>query len=412
MSVAPLPPREPSGSAAFARLRDGLQALSDIEDWRWGDADLLAAVEASYRHLSAAHAAALALVAELDRRGLAPEAGAPTTAAWLTAQVQVPVGQARGQVRLAHALDHHPATAAALASGHGERRARPGHHRHPRRPPGHGRRQQTLVEAEQTLLGHAQRFTPKVVGRIGTHLAAVLDPDGPRPDDRDPADPGYYLHLRTRADGAAEGEFRLDPVTALTLHQLLDAGAAPRPSTVEGPDPRPAGQRRADAFADIIRAAAGCEQPLPGHGRPHLAVTVTLDQLRDGLPVLGPDHQTLTAEVIRRLACDAGIIPIVLGSRSEVLDVGRKRRTVPTGIRRALIVRDKGCAFPRCDRPPGWTDAHHIIPWSHGGPTSLDNLVLLCGHHHDTVHHRGWTVAMSEHGHPQFTPPAWLRTAA
>ena len=389
MSVAPLPPREPSGSAAFARLRDGLQALSDIEDWRWGDADLLAAVQASYRHLSAAHAAALGLVAELDRRGLAPEAGAPTTAAWLTARLQLPVGQARGQVRLAHALDHHPATAAALASGTVNVE--------------HARvitdtldalpatvDEQTLVEAEQTLLGHAERFTPKVVGRIGTHLAAVLDPDGPRPDERAPADPGYYLHLRTRADGAAEGEFRLDPVTALTLQQLLDAGAAPRPSTVQGPDLRPAGQRRADAFADIVRlAAAGCEQPLPGHGRPHLAVTVTLDQLRDGLPVLGPDRQTLTAAVIRRLACDAGIIPIVLGSRSEVLDVGRKRRTVPTGIRRALIVRDKGCAFPRCDRPPGWTDAHHIIPWSHGGPTSLHNLVLLCGHHHDTVHHRG-----------------------
>ena len=122
---------------------------------------------------------------------------------------------------------------------------------------------------------------------------------------------------------------------------------------------------------------------------------MTLDQLRDGLPVLGPDRQTLTAAVIRRLACDAGIIPIVLGSRSEVLDVGRKRRTVPTGIRRALIVRDKGCAFPRCDRPPGWTDAHHIIPWSHGGPTSLQNLVLLCGHHHDTVHHSRHYVTLA-----------------
>ena len=227
MSVAPLPPREPSGSGAFALLRDGLQALAGIEDWRWGDADLLAAVEASYRHLSAAHAAALALVAELDRRGLAPEAGAPTTAAWLTARVQLPVGQARGQVRLAHALDQHPATAQALQSGTVNVE--------------HARvitdtlaalpatvDEQTLVEAERTLLGHAQRFTPNVVGRIGTHLGAVLDPDGPAPDDRAPADPGYYLHLRTRPDGAAEGEFLLDPVTALTLQQLIDAGSPPR----------------------------------------------------------------------------------------------------------------------------------------------------------------------------------------
>jgi hypothetical protein len=101
---------------------------------------------------------------------------------------------------------------------------------------------------------------------------------------------------------------------------------------------------------------------------------------------------------------------MVLGSAGQVLDVGRATRVVPASIRRALIVRDKGCAFPRCDRPPGWTDAHHVIPWARGGPTSLQNLVLLCGHHHDTVHHRGWTVSIDPaDGLPAFMPPAWLR---
>ncbi len=75
------------------------------------------------------------------------------------------------------------------------------------------------------------------------------------------------------------------------------------------------------------------------------------------------------------MACDAQIIPIVLGSASQVLDIGRRCRTVPAGIRTALTHRDQGCAFPGCDRPPSWTDAHHIQPWSQGGPTTLSNLV-------------------------------------
>jgi hypothetical protein len=385
MSVAPMPPREPLGSAASASLSRGLEQLSGIEDWQWSDAELLVATESAYRHLAAATAAALRLVAEVDRRGIAPDAGAPTTAALLTARVQMQVGQARAQVRLAHALERRPATAEALASGAvNVEHARVITETLDTLPATAD--DATVVEAEETLLRHAESFTPKVVGRIGKHLCGVLDPDGPEPDDREPADPGYFLNLRTRDDGTAEGEFLLDPVTALTLTSLVDAHAKPRPSSVEGPDLRPAGRRRADALAEVVRLAAASDQPVPGQGRPSIAVTVSLAELRDRLPVLGPDDQTLTAADIRRLACDAGIIPVVLGSRGEVLDVGRRRRTVPTGIRRALIVRDKGCAFPQCDRPPDWTDAHHIIEWSDGGSTSLDNLVLLCGHHHDTIH--------------------------
>jgi hypothetical protein len=119
----------------------------------------------------------------------------------------------------------------------------------------------------------------------------------------------------------------------------------------------------------------------------------------------------IDAGVVRRMACDAGIIPIVLGSRSEVLDIGRRSRTVPAAIRRALIQRDQGYAFPSCGRPASWADAHHIIHWAHHGETALHNLVLLCEHHHTTVHHRGWTVRIDEHGLPAFTPPPWLRHA-
>ena len=257
----------------------------------------------------------------------------------------------------------------------------------------------------------AGRFGPTTLAKLGAHLAYVLDQDGKEPDESEPADPGYFLNLRTQPDGSCAGEFRLDPVTALTLSRLIEAGAAPRPAGVEGKDLRSGGRRRADALADLVFRAAGTPEPVPGMGRPTIAVTVTLDQLREGLPVLGPDHQTFTAATIRRIACDAHIIPIVLGSQSELLDVGRSARSVPVAIRRALIVRDKHCAFPGCTMPANMTDAHHIRHWSQRGPTELINLVLLCGHHHDTIHHRGWSVRMDEHGLPAFTPPPWLTAA-
>ena len=111
---------------------------------------------------------------------------------------------------------------------------------------------------------------------------------------------------------------------------------------------------------------------------------------------------------MRRLACDAAILPAVLGSTGQTLDVGRQRRLITGPLRRALVLRDRGCAFPGCDRPPRWCDAHHIHHWADGGTTSLTNAVLLCGHHHRHLHHSDWTVRLGGDGHPEFIPPAWL----
>ena len=91
---------------------------------------------------------------------------------------------------------------------------------------------------------------------------------------------------------------------------------------------------------------------------------------------------------------------------SVPLDVGRTYRSVPSWIRAALLVRDQHCAFPGCDRPPHWCQAHHIQHWADDGPTALSNLVLLCPHHHNAVHHDGWTVQIDPDTHlPAFTPP-------
>jgi hypothetical protein len=107
------------------------------------------------------------------------------------------------------------------------------------------------------------------------------------------------------------------------------------------------------------------------------------------------------------LACDAKIIPIVLGSAGEPLDVGRATRTWPAAIRRAIEARDQGCAMPGCDRPAAWCDVHHRKHWAEGGRTCADNGVLLCERHHTLVHQDGWHIELVG-GLPWFTPPAWI----
>ena len=116
---------------------------------------------------------------------------------------------------------------------------------------------------------------------------------------------------------------------------------------------------------------------------------------------------SISAAEARRLACDATIIPAVLGGPSELLDLGRGRRLFTGAARRALALRDRGCAFPGCDRPVGWCDAHHITAWAAGGATTVDNGVLLCGHHHRLIERRHWEIIIAGDGIPEFRPPPW-----
>ncbi len=118
------------------------------------------------------------------------------------------------------------------------------------------------------------------------------------------------------------------------------------------------------------------------------------------------DGTDLPPGVLRRLACDAEIIPAVLGTRSEILDVGRTHRTVTPALWTALVIRDRHCTFPACHRPPVMCQAHHLTHWVDHGPTALDNLALLCGHHHRTLHHTPWQIRLNPHDRkPEFKPP-------
>jgi hypothetical protein len=208
---------------------------------------------------------------------------------------------------------------------------------------------------------------------------------------------------------------RTDAVTGAQLQTLIDAHSAPRSSTDPGTgvrvlDRRTAEQRRGEAFAQLVRLAANADDTTSGTQPVQLVVTTTLETLRAAegqagvAPAATETGAMVSAAWVRRLACDARVIPAVLGSAGEVLDIGRQSRVVPAGIRRALVLRDKGCTFPGCGRPPRWADAHHVVHWSRGGPTSLDNLVLLCELHHQVVHHTLWQVAIVD-DLPVFTAP-------
>ncbi|MBV8995914.1 MAG: DUF222 domain-containing protein [Pseudonocardiales bacterium] len=193
------------------------------------------------------------------------------------------------------------------------------------------------------------------------------------------------------------------------LNGALSPLAAPRPTTETEVDLRTAAQRDADALVELAqRALTDGELPTEGGERPQVVVTVSLPVLQGrigsaSLALGGPAN----ADVARRIACDAEVIPVVLGSRGEPLDVGRASRTVPTAIRRAVIVRDRGCAFPGCAVPARWCEIHHVAHWVDNGPTSVGNCVALCGRHHRLLHHSDWRIEMAG-GIPEFHPPPWL----
>ena len=196
---------------------------------------------------------------------------------------------------------------------------------------------------------------------------------------------GRWLSLERTMDGCVAVQGLLDPVSGEALLSEVDGRASCCP------DGRTPAQRRADALVAAVRCGRGGTAV----NRPLVTVTLSLAALRDeaghDAPLLG-SGEPLDAAAARRLACDANVVPAVLGSLSEPLDVGRATATVPDGLRHALWVRDAGCRFPGCDRPAGECLAHHVRHWADGGATALDNLLLLCDPHHSLVHEGGWRL--------------------
>ncbi len=167
------------------------------------------------------------------------------------------------------------------------------------------------------------------------------------------------------------------------------------------------GQRRADALGRLAESAlaADLDRGLAGD-RYQVVVHVEAEALREGSETgqsALDDGVGVSAETSRRLACDAATVVMRHDPGGRVLDVGRKTRTIPPAIRRALTARDRRCCFPGCESR--YCDAHHVRHWADGGATRLDNLVLLCRRHHRLVHEGGFAVTSHEDGQARFTRP-------
>jgi hypothetical protein len=201
------------------------------------------------------------------------------------------------------------------------------------------------------------------------------------------------------------GSFDLDAESGALLTNLLSPLSAPRAGD-DGPDTRGRAERYGDALAEVVRLAARCPDTPGEAGEPvTMLVSAGLDDLKRGSGRgLVDGYLDLSVAQIQRMACDSGAAPVVFGAKGEPLDIGRTTRTVPRAIRRAMVLRDAGCTFPGCARNAKWCHAHHVTHWIDGGPTSLDNLALLCGHHHRLLHHSDWEVVMIN-GRPWFRPP-------
>ncbi|WP_030135674.1 HNH endonuclease signature motif containing protein [Mycolicibacterium neoaurum] len=209
-------------------------------------------------------------------------------------------------------------------------------------------------------------------------------------------------------EGRFEATLDLDVTTGEELCAALDPLCRPVPLPDGSPDPRPISVRRAEAIGQVLRTyLSQSRRPMSGGVLPHVTLirpgvaAAGGDEAVDRLGFAGP-VSTVTAELI---ACDATLTSVVVDHSGVPLDVGRAERLFTPAIRKALGVRDGGCAHPGCGRPVSWCDAHHIQPWSEGGETSLDNGVLLCRLHHGLIHHGGWQVYLGRDRHPWFIPP-------
>ena len=354
---------------------------------------------------------ALHQLAAVHARGdLAAEGWTGSIAGWLINRAGMSRAKAMRWQQAASQLPHLPATGKALvegrttldhtapifkaaAQGHREALTEPLPSPVPTDNPPH-----TPVRTLDELLADlAIPNTPTEVNRAVKEVLNRLDPEREareyvRRQER------RHLQLTPTLDGTWHVEGLLDPLTGTIVHNALDGLMRPEGAS----DPRTAGQRRTDALRTLAESPRHPSTPR----RPTAVITIAhqaLTRAVRGLParrLADPwaelEGTPIPVPTARRLACDAELIPAVLATNGRVLDVGRTHRLITRAQRTALAIEQPTCMYPGCT--VGWRrcEAHHIVPWSEGGPTDLDNLIHLCGRHHDAVHTEEWTVRRAE----------------
>jgi hypothetical protein len=382
---------------------------SAIEELRAEDVSTLpdARVEEDFAELQRAaellEVERLRRLGEIDRRGVYGRDGHLSAASWLAATFRVGWSWAREQVRMARGLQEMPETRRALEEGDlSMSAARVLVAARDVDPDAFGRCERELVNAARI---HSVRDLQRVASHWRRLAERELSLDG-----EDELRRRRRLHASETLEGMVRVDGDLDPETGEALLAALRAIIDAEARSGSRDDRRSPAQARADALGEVCRQWLDrSERPMAAGERPHVTLTVGLNALRDleePASMTEFDHTgPVSREVARRLACDASITRVVMGGRSEPLDVGRRTPVVSPAMRRAVIVRDRVCRFPGCDRPHTWCDAHHVVHWADGGRTAMPNLILLCRRHHRLVHERGGFRLEMEDGRPVFRRP-------
>jgi hypothetical protein len=338
-------------------------------------------------------------LAELDRRRVFERDGLLSAVAWLVSKYKFAWGAARDQVRLARSLERMPRTLRALEEGAVSlSAARVLVQAREVNPEAFSRSEAQLVEA-------ARIHTINGLNRAAAYWRQMAEQESGLGEEQVRA--RRSLHASVSFLGMVRVDGDLDPENGETLMTALRAVIDAEVRSGARDDERSPAQRRADALGEICRQWLDRgDRPSVAGERPHLSVTVGADQMGSRTGMAELDHSgPVDIAAARRLGCDASVMRVVLAGASEPLDVGRRTQVVPPSIRRAVIVRDRHCRFPGCDRPHTWCDAHHIEHWADGGETSPANLLLLCRRHHRLSHDRGGFRLKLEEGRPVFRRP-------
>lgn len=425
---------------ALAAIADALDSIDHTMREQLGAGERLRLVQLARVQVDRAAALLATLVGEADAAGAAERAAGTPLTSWLALDGRTARKDASRLVFSGRDVGTHPRVRDAALAGvitvdqaRGISRAM-------------GELPQDLTtdqqSAAQDLLLRLACSTPAHrLARLGpTVLEAVAPshPDNPADateraaSDRRRALKRRRLSWRPDGEGSVLFEASLPEVEASAFIKLVESyvetgrNAARTAEDRRDPHTFPTSidQRRADALVGmVIGHNAGRRSPGLAGDRPRVVVTMREADLRERAERAGvlDSGALVAAGTLRRLCCDADLMPVVLGGRSEILDVGTVSRLVTPPIRRALALRDTGCAFPGCDAPESLCDAHHVEPWWKGGTTSLGNMVLLCPHHHAIVEPPRfwagapppdrWEVRLDSEGYPEFIPPVTLDPA-
>lgn len=280
--------------------------------------------------------------------------------------------------------------------------------------------QPLLLKAEALLVDEAPPLTPRQLRALGERLLAILAPDVLEEEERRrieaemaAARTRTRLGTRSNGDGTSTLTAVLPDASVQRLLAVLDAIASPRREhTARGlgvTDPAtgrrlPGDQVRGHAFSALLERLDPDQLPRHGGTATTVMVTISLTDLRSSLGVGQlATGGTVSAGEARRLACSGGIIPVVLGGRSEILDLGRSQRLFSPAQRRAMALRDRECRAEGCSVPAAWCEAHHHRqPWSRGGRTDLADGRLLCSWHHHRAHDPAYDTSHLPNGDVRF----------